>query len=56
MILHYHMPKVWKVLPQRNDDLVEQLLINRGITTPTQQDHFFNPKLTDFKKEFAISA
>ncbi len=44
----------WKVLPQKADDLIEQLLINRGIKTPKKREQFFNPKISDFDKDLKI--
>ncbi len=46
--------KVWKVLPQQSDDLITQLLINRGLKNKEDIEKFFNPKLEDFKKEIDI--
>lgn len=43
----------WKVLPQKSDELVEQLLINRGIKTKDVET-FFNPKISDFEKDLKI--
>lgn len=48
------MSKVWKVLPQKSPDLIEQLLINRGVKTKQEKESFFKPKLEDFKKELNI--
>ena len=44
----------WKLLPKKSDDLVEQLLFNRGIKSDLEKEKFFHPKLTDFRKEFKI--
>ena len=44
----------WKILPKKSDDLVEQLLINRGIKTEKDKEHFFNPKISDFEKDLQI--
>lgn len=41
----------WKILPKKSDDLVEQLLINRGIK---DQEKFFNPKLISYEKDLEI--
>lgn len=43
----------WKVLPKKRDDLLEQLLINRGITKKERED-FFNPKISNFEKDLKI--
>ncbi len=44
----------WKVAPRKNDDLIEQLLINRGIKTDKERSRFFNPKLADFAVDLKI--
>lgn len=49
----YLMPKVWKIAPKVSDDLIEQLLHNRGIKLEAKEK-FFNPKLSDFKKDLEI--
>lgn len=46
--------KKWKVLPKKSDDLVEQLLINRGIKTEKERNTFFDPKVSDFEKDLKI--
>lgn len=43
----------WKILPKKSDDLVKQLLINRGIAEK-EKERFFHPKITDFEKELQI--
>ena len=43
----------WKVLPKKSDDLIEQLLINRGIEKK-EKETFFNPKISDFDKDLKI--
>ena len=48
------MSKVWKVTPKTSDDLVEQLLINRGIKTEEEKEKFFNPKLEDYEADLQI--
>lgn len=51
-----NMPgKVWKVLPKKFDDLVTQLLMNRGLEKKIDIDNFFNPELENFEKDFDIS-
>lgn len=42
----------WKILPRKNDDLIEQLLISRNIK---DREIFFNPRLSDFEKDLQIS-
>ena len=44
----------WKILPQKSNDLIEQLLINRGIKTSSDKVEFFHSKLEDFEKNFKI--
>lgn len=44
----------WKTLPHHSDDLVEQLLFNRGIKTKDQRQLFFHPKLEDYEKNLRI--
>src|SRR3989344_4016710 len=48
------MSKVWKVTPKTSDDLVEQLLINRGIKSEEEKQKFFHPKLEDYEKDLEI--
>lgn len=43
----------WKIL-YRGEDVKEQLLLNRGMKTKRQKEQFFNPKLSDFAKDFEI--
>ncbi len=45
----------WKILPRKSDDLVEQLLINRGLTSGKEKKQFLNPKISDFEKDLNIS-
>jgi len=45
----------WKVLPKKSDDLVSQLLINRGINSDREKEQFFNPKISDFEKDLNIA-
>lgn len=49
------MPKVWKIADKVSDDLVEQLLHNRGVQTEQDKEKFFNPKLSDFAKDLNIA-
>ena len=44
----------WKIPPQKSSDLIEQLLINRGIKTPKEKELFFNSKFEDFEKELHL--
>lgn len=45
----------WKILPQTDDDLEQQLLINRKIKTAAEKEQFFHPKLSDWEKDLNIS-
>lgn len=45
----------WKLLPKKSADLVEQLLINRGIKDRQKKEQFFHPKLSDFEKDLEIA-
>ena len=42
------------MLPQKSDDLVEQLLINRGIKTAAEKEKFFNPRITDYESDLKV--
>lgn len=44
----------WKIAPKKTDDLIKQLLINRGIKTEKDKELFFNPKLADFDNDLQI--
>lgn len=44
----------WKVLPKKSDDLVEQLLYNRNIKGAEQIENFFNPAISDYRKDLEI--
>lgn len=48
------MPKTWKILPRQSDDLIEQVLLNRGLTTDHQRALFLKPELIEFEKELDI--
>ncbi len=41
----------WKLQPVKSKNIVEQLLLNRGLKTKLARENFFNPKLDDFKKD-----
>lgn len=49
------MAKVWQIAPHFSDDLIEQLLSNRGIKNPEEKEKFFHPKLSDFKQDLKIT-
>lgn len=44
----------WKVFPKKSDDLIEQLLINRGIKLKKETEQFLSPKISDFEKDLQI--
>lgn len=44
----------WKILPKKSEDLIEQLLINRGILTAEEKKQFFDPKISDFTADLKI--
>lgn len=44
----------WKVLPKTSDDLIEQVLSNRGIKTEEEKERFFNPKISNFEDDLKI--
>ncbi|MBI2012004.1 single-stranded-DNA-specific exonuclease RecJ [Candidatus Daviesbacteria bacterium] len=46
--------KIWKVKERSKEDLIEQLLLNRGLNSKKQKDEFFNPKLENFQKDLEI--
>lgn len=49
------MSKVWEIMPQKFENLVDQLLFNRGIKTKKEKKQFFNPQLSDYKKDLDLS-
>lgn len=49
------MDKVWKITPRKKEDLITQLLLNRGIKTAEEKEDFFNPDLKDYEKDFKLS-
>lgn len=46
--------RVWKIADRKYSDLFDQLLFNRGLEKKTEIDKFFNPAISDFKKELKI--
>lgn len=44
----------WKIAPKKSDELVEQLLINRGIKTEEEKEQFFHPKIANFTHDLQI--
>ncbi len=47
--------KKWVVLPRQSDDLVQQILINRGLTSQIDQEIFLNPPPPTFETIFSLS-
>lgn len=45
----------WKVLPKKSDDLIKQLLANRGIKNTREKEQFFHPKISNFEKDLNIA-
>lgn len=48
------MTKIWRIKEKTTDDILEQLLINRGIKTEEESLKYFNPNLEDYKKDLEI--
>jgi single-stranded-DNA-specific exonuclease len=48
------MTKVWRIKEKLSEDILEQLLINRGIKSGEEKDKFFNPKIADYTKDLEI--
>lgn len=46
--------KVWKLLPRKKEDLIDQLLYNRNIITQKDKELFFNPGLENYQKFLEI--
>lgn len=44
----------WKIAPKKSENLIENLLLNRGIRTEEDKEKFFHPKLEDFEKDLQI--
>lgn len=45
---------IWQIKEQQSQDLVEQLLINRGLTKKADIEAFFTPKLEFFEKDLKL--
>lgn len=45
---------LWNILPKKSDDLLEQLLFNRGIKTEKEKQEFFHPKIENFERDLQI--
>lgn len=50
-MLTINMAKVWRIEEKSTDDIIEQLLINRGIKSEEEKKRFFNPRIEDYEKE-----
>ena len=48
------MTKVWRIKEKSTEDILEQLLINRGIKTEEEKLKFWNPKISDYAKDLEI--
>lgn len=48
------MSKAWQLYPHRSDDLIEQLLFNRGLKTKTEIESFLNPDLKNYDKDLQV--
>lgn len=48
------MSKVWKIADKVSEDLITQLLHNRGIKTEEGKDKFFNPTLAAYQDELKL--
>ena len=49
------MSKDWQIASRYSDDLIEQLLFNRGIKLKEEKEKFFRPQLADFSKDLGIT-
>ncbi len=48
------MAKVWKIKSKSSEDIIDQILSNRGIKTEAEKQEFFTPKLKNYTKELQI--
>ncbi len=48
------MSRIWKISPRKSEDLIEQLLLNRGLKTRKDREDFFHPALKNYSKEIQI--
>jgi len=48
------MPKTWKVKPQVTENILEQLLYNRGLKDKHEIEEFLNPNLKTYEKDLDI--
>lgn len=49
------MQKVWKIATREKEDLIEQLLYNRGVESGEEKEKFYNPQISDYQKLVDIS-
>jgi single-stranded-DNA-specific exonuclease len=45
----------WEIFSKSTDDIKTQILINRGIIDPKDQQRFLNPSLDDYSESFILS-
>ncbi len=45
----------WKILPKKSNDVIEQLLINRGLKTAPEKEKFFHPRILDYTDDLQIT-
>lgn len=48
------MTKIWRIKDKSSEDILEQLLTNRGIKSEEAKQKFFNPKISDYEKDMEI--
>ncbi len=48
------MTKVWRIKEKTKEDIIEQLLLNRGLKTEEEEEKFFNCKISDYEKDLEI--
>lgn len=48
------MSKVWRIKERKSEDVIEQLLINRGINSQTDIENFFHPRIDVYSKNLEI--
>jgi single-stranded-DNA-specific exonuclease len=45
----------WKVAPNKSDNLMKQLLLNRDVKTEKEIEDFFHPRIENFRKSLEVS-
>lgn len=45
---------LWKLLPKKSDDLLEQLLLNRGLKAEKEKEFFLNPQIKIYQSDLQI--